>query len=480
MVKRCIGWVLEIMKKIGTILPLLIVILLSLGCSTKYINSPVLSSPMDRTNISDHFIYIDKQGILRDNCNNKITEIKDYEKYIDNIFYQFEELRKVRNNLKLTIYIHGGLNTFNHTVERITNTYEHFLSENQYPVFVSWQSSFFSNYIDHLFVIRNGEEGLLTAILSSPFVFIEDMLRSVARIPVSYWNILFGQNHLMVKYWPNKKDRDPVRNSKKRITEADEFHIHKIGVPPSMGHNFLDFATIWNPIKFVTAPFIDGFGKGSWRLMLRRTDLVLNSQSGFDGEEIKKSRTAVYYFFNALQKKYQNINITLIGHSMGTIIANNIVNRFPDINFKDIVYMAAACKLKDLESSIVPWLRKDKRRNFYNLSLNPYRDINENEYQDFIPRGSLLIWIDDFLEEVNSFEDRTAGYWFNIIRSAEIIFPSDIRKQVHLTRYGIKNKTPQIHGAFDDYNFWSRDFWENKEDKIWCINNDMLECTPVE
>jgi len=154
---------------------------------------------------------------------------------------------------------------------------------------------------------------------------------------------------------------------------------------------------------------------------------------------------------------------------MGTIIANNVLSRFPSINFDDVIYMAAACKIKDLEKSVVPWLRADANRNFYNLTLNPYRDINENGYLDMVPRGSLLIWLDEFLADVDSFEDRTAGYWFNIMRAAEVVFPSNIRNQVHLTRYGIRNISPQNHGDFDDFNFWDETFWINSDKGVYPI-----------
>jgi len=68
---------------------------------------------------------------------------------------------------------------------------------------------------------------------------------------------------------------------------------------------------------------------------------------------------------------------------MGTIVANNILSRFPDINhinFDTVVYMAAACRLKDLEKPVVPWLRRNKRWEFYNLTLDPDRDIYKYEY----------------------------------------------------------------------------------------------------
>lgn len=445
------------MKKISITISLILIAVLSSGCSTKYIKEPALNNSLQGTQTSDHFIFIDNNGDMRDVDNNKV---ENHEQKVDKIYKKFDTLKKSNPDLALTIYIHGGLNTFSATVDRVKNTYRRILSEKQYPIFISWKSGPFTNYLDHLFMIRQGERSALKGGFSFPFIFAEDALRSIARIPTSSWNIVAGQNNVSIKYMNDEEEA--ANKSEDKIESSKEFEVHK-NTKYSRGHGFWDFATIWNPVKFVTAPLTDGFGKGAWRSMLRRTDLVLNSQHAFDGGSDRGSQTAAYYFFSLLDLNHKDTRKTLIGHSMGTIIANNVLTRFPNIDFNEVVYMAAACKIKDLEKSVVPWLKSDKNRKFYNLTLNPYRDINENGFYDFVPRGSLLIWIDDFLGDVDSFQDRTAGYWFNIVRAAEVVFPSEIRSQVHLTKYGIKNSTPQNHGEFDDFNFWNERFWVNSD-----------------
>ena len=454
------------MNKILITISVILFAALTGGCSTKYIKEPALVNSLLGTEVSDHFIFIDNNGDMRDVNNNKVS---NYEKKIDGIYKKFSVLKKSNPDLALTIYIHGGLNTFDATVDRVENTYKRILSEKQYPIFISWKSGPFTNYLDHLFMIRQGERSALKGGFSFPFIFAEDAFRSIARIPASSWNIVAGQNNLSIKYM-NDEEESAYR-SEYRIENSKEFEVHK-NIKYSQGHGFFDFVTIWNPVKFVTAPIVDGFGKGAWRSMLRRTDLVLNSQNAFEGGSNKESQTAAYYFLSELDHNYKDTKKTLIAHSMGTIIANNILTRFPNIDFNKVIYMAAACKIKDLEKSVVPWLKFDKNRKFYNLTLNPYRDINENGFYDFVPRGSLLIWIDGFLEDVDSFEDRTAGYWFNIIRAAEVVFPPEIRSQVHLTRYGIKNRTPQNHGEFDDFNFWNEGFWVNSDKGVIPITKD--------
>lgn len=466
------------------------ILILGYGCSSEYIKSPEPPKALQGSTVSDHFIFIDKNGNMRDKDDNKIAKYDEMTE-IENILSRFNSLRKERKDLSMIIFIHGGLNSFKNAVKRAKGTYKRVLSDGQYPIFISWQAGPLTNYRDHLFTIRKGERHSFKpsapeswgAKLATPFVLAEDILRATARIPASYWNMITEQNPVAFRFF--SKEDNAAKKSEERIKNLKKFNVHDRGL--STGHGFWDFATIGNPGKLISAPFADGLGKGTWRSMLRRTDLVLNSQAGFDGEGKEASKTAVHYFLFKLEKEYSSVKKVLIGHSMGTIVANNILSRFPGIDFDTVVYMAAACKLKDLEKSVVPWLRGNEKREFYNLSLNPYREINKIGYFDFIPRGSLLIWIDGFLEDVNSFEDRTAGYWFNIMRGAEIIFPEDLHSRVHLTKFGIDReycrekrppKVPQTHGAFDDYNFWDDGFWRDDKDVVAPIIKGPIQPCP--
>ncbi|MGE0473470.1 MAG: hypothetical protein AB7P17_07545 [Nitrospirales bacterium] len=154
--------------------------------------------------------------------------------------------------------------------------------------------------------------------------------------------------------------------------------------------------------------------------------------------------------------------VTFIGHSMGMIILNRVLQEFPDFPVRNIVYMAAACSIHDFETSVIPYLqRKDNQHTrFYNLMLHPDAEVREwqKNFLDLTPRGSLLVWIDNFLSNPQTTLDRTLGSWENIIQAAHII-PPDVQSRITLKAFciGSKNcKAPITHGAFSDsqYRFW--------------------------
>src|SRR5439155_10604915 len=113
-----------------------------------------------------------------------------------------------------------------------------------------------------------------------------------------------------------------------------------------------------------------------------------------------------------------NLEVTLVGHSMGTIILNRVV-RDSEINFANIVYMGAACSVEDFSHSVLPFMEQHRDTQFFTLSLHPVAEAGEwyPWLADLPPRGSLLIWIDNFLSNPVTEQERTMGRWRNLFRS---------------------------------------------------------------
>ena len=297
----------------------------------------------------------------------------------------------------------------------------------------------------------------------------------------------------------------------------------------------------FTPTKVIGALLLDTIGTGSWDIMLRRANVLFDSpvrlhdfaptdqkriarvtqlvqkgdahtpvepetRKSIDqqmeallGESRPKSERKVDYHARSRagavelllrrlaqeERNGKSYSITLVGHSMGAIVSNEMLKRHPELSFDRIVYLAAACSVKDCQDSIVPYLRRriaaGRPANFYNLSLHPVAEVSEAVGGDpgdwsigglgktaagvaLVPRGSLLEWLDDFFTKPMNYEERRLGKWATAITSVEI-FPKEVRKYIHLKMFpvGVGNsQVPEEHGNFADgkgeVKFWKEDF----------------------
>ncbi len=189
-----------------------------------------------------------------------------------------------------------------------------------------------------------------------PFVLLEDVARSIAHLPAAWYMSIMDPISAM------KAMRiSPEKDYAERMKRLRGFQVHS--GPPYDGTGIGgSYATIVNPVKFVTAPFVDGLGAGAWDSMLRRTDLVLSKALAFEGQltdepakvpgdptvpaqlgQTKITTNIADTAVTTLLKEIERLSsaphgpsdtpvrTNLIGHSMGAIIVNNILARPPGI-----------------------------------------------------------------------------------------------------------------------------------------------------
>ncbi|GAA4379662.1 hypothetical protein [Hymenobacter koreensis] len=184
----------------------------------------------------------------------------------------------------------------------------------------------------------------------------------------------------------------------------------------------------------------------------------------------------------------QRPTITLIGHSMGAIVMSQLLEERRDqLQVDHIVYMAAACNLQDFRYKVVPYLQQRPQTLFYNLTLHPYSEVNENMLQGVLPAhfpplrvpvdGSLLVAIDRLLIDPLTPMERTLGRWHNFVLATfdPGFVPEPMRRRVTLKAFGFGPSGsfgPQYHGDFDNvrlpkkglpvypHALWSREFRE--------------------
>ncbi len=438
-----------------------------------------------------------------------------YEAYLKVLLDDLVAHAPTRNNKKqILIFAHGGLNTQVGTVERALDLMQEIPREDYYPIFINWQSSLFSSYFDHLLYVRQGESwdglGLLTTPLFVPVYFGADVARAIARAPIVWY--FLAQN--FVKSAGNTE----------AITEADAIATEleqEYGKSPSgnvvkMAHDPADRRESWEaalahttsamtiPTKLIGSMFIDAFGKSAWEIMLRRTHLLYHTEREvFESQKVavdegkKETPTsrikpdgALSVFLRRLQQTIDDPahggrdkwEITLVGHSMGTIVLNQMIREFglktvpgPDgptattgvaLPFNRIVYMAGAATVRDYQDSLFPYLRENQNARVYHLVLHPKAEVRERfdpgiPYVDLPPRGSLLAWVDDFLSAPETPLDRTVGRYENLLPTVHNI-PDELRGRLHIKVFGVGPdvRAPQKHGDFTAHlKFWRPECW---------------------
>lgn len=186
-----------------------------------------------------------------------------------------------------------------------------------------------------------------------------------------------------------------------------------------------------------------------------------------------------------LRQRNRPLEITLVGHSMGTIVLNEVIRRNPYLPIKNIVYMAAASTIRDYESSVIPYLRKNDETSFYNLMLHPKAEREERPAGlEIVPRGSLLVWIDDFLSNPLTIYDRTLGRFDNYLQYTHHVptKPNDLKKRIYVRSFSAgeckKGTDPQEHGNFSsNYRFWEKRCWRNLHEK-GCYDLNLMKGKP--
>lgn len=368
---------------------------------------------------------------------------------------------KDSNRKDIVLFTHGGLNLLDGSVERSaehTKLIKGDSNSSIYPIYINWISGPFATYGDHLGRIRHGEVSSF-AWASSIVYLPTDIGLSLVNAPKSW--IVTG-----------------VHSVKSVFSSFDEntWGYYTNQKPESIWRS-LGSATWWgltSPFKLATTPFAYTVGRPAWDMMKRRIQTLFHKPLEFNGDQInscdqyyaKKEGTGSLAIFlhelsEFIKKEKTSYTVTLIGHSMGAIVSGEVIDRFPEIKFKNIVFMAAASTIKDYIQKVKPYLEKNTETHFYNLSLHPKAEDKEITAKGFMPSGSLLVYIDQFYDDPNTQLDRTFGRWDNIKHMEETLRTKNTNTHFKIFSFG--DNEPKKHGDFSQkkngYKYWDPTFW---------------------
>lgn len=208
--------------------------------------------------------------------------------------------------------------------------------------------------------------------------------------------------------------------------------------------------------------------------------------------QFEKTKTGHKHFFeldsNSIKKFWNHIRepslkITMIGHSMGTIVLNELIPHFEGtLPINNIVYMAAAASIRETERALEPLLERPnckdsdcpneileksfKTPNFYSLMLHPKNEAREDSGYSLLPSGSLLEWLDEVLNEPQTALDRTMGKWRNLHRAKHVFSKKAQEKMTFVVfprqpEANYFDRVPLEHGDFNEtcVQYWDQEFW---------------------
>jgi hypothetical protein len=231
----------------------------------------------------------------------------------------------------------------------------------------------------------------------------------------------------------------------------------------------------WLPPKEIGLTLIDGLGTPAWETLHRRPSLMFRPSNEFDKFGTQTARFhspdgALAIFLDSLaafSHRKPVYRMSLVGHSMGAIVASEVLRAKDSLPIDNIVFMAAAASIRETEETVVPYLERHPTTQFYNLTLHPMSDRREADFYRVAPYGSLLEWIDAYFGHTETELDRMAGKYDNLVRTA-LIFPDGVRGRTHIKAFGYnsgrgcgKDDLPYRHGDFNDPRvlYWRPGFW---------------------
>ncbi len=425
--------------------------------------------------LDEHIISIDKKGRYQPlryslNCGGKSVQ-GEQPASLSVLFSKITQTVTQKGYSEIMLILHGGLVNeqtgvrdailLHRAIERDPTLQQQ--HEKIYPIFINWRSGGWESYWDQLVNIRSGEENPLLGRATAPFKLSSDLGSGIA--DTFYSGGLEGDR--LVASLGDRLNACTEQESSPRIICPDPATKNKLDITPTVQYFLM------MPLRVGTAPIINGFGRPAWENMVRQTRFLFRSEA-LDKE---KAQGAINRLFiklrNFTQASQQNaitneppIRLSLIGHSMGSMIISEIVAAFPELPYRNIVFMGAAVNGRDFRNTVIPLLKSSPYPDlhFYSVSLLPSSEARELNFVGTLPSGSLLEWVDELYTDPPTFADHTFGKWVNARRLIKT-YPESAKSRMIFRVFGKEAKQPRTHGELNDIEtcFWRKSYWTNEQ-----------------
>lgn len=443
----------------------------------------------------------------------------DVASYIENNPIRLENGNCVQHGTKkkIVIFVHGGLNTLQGSKKSNKKRAIAMHNDCYNSVFINWRSGLFSSYGEHLTKWRE-DYADNSSLVNTPFVFATDALSMVAEAPRVWGTEAF---HSLSSTALRRSDFGFEIGELAETPYADTIILP---VDPRPSGNW-QRALLWlvtSPAKIISTPAVSKVGGQSWDEMRSRAmslavlddnaaDNALNnsclksvSSSAADLQDCNlRGEGMAKIFLAELSRKLRfdrndpdsdcnsregengvlinpgacedrkeaDVSVKIVGHSMGSIVVNELLRALPNVQIDEVVHMASADSTERVVSVANEFLTSHPLARWHNLYLHPDVERREMRAKGFAPSGSLLVWIDNMFINPSTFLDRTAGQWENAVRGIYQYRHSvacRVRHRIFTARPTSPDNSVLRHGDFSDRPFWTDSFLHGNKDNLDC------------
>lgn len=412
---------------------------------------------------------------------------------------------------RVLLFVHGGLNEQDTTIERARDLWAEIEADGAYPIFVNWQSNLVSSYRDHLLFVRRGQDWGGWGIPVAPFQLLADLGRGLSRLPgvvatqlaevAALAGIIRLDDRIAANRGVERLQRDMAAAAAGE--DAHALQVDARVASRASRYGSASLSVLLSPIKLATLTAVDVAGTGAWDVMRRRVAMLFDRDDAFDGKSADRPLAPFALLLAALhdlQHEYEEqgrpLTVDAVSHSTGALVVNRILTEAmlyghandpagacgvdgcrlgpgdgvertrPVPALRHIVYMAAACTIRDYEDAVFPYLMHEGDARAFHVMLHPDDELAESNAFNLAPSGSLLVWIDDFLDNPVSLLDRRAGRYDNLAARLSAT-PRGVRGRVFVRVLPEDDPTlPREHGQFTSpratrghFRFWRPTSW---------------------
>lgn len=395
---------------------------------------------------------------------------------------------------KPLIYLHGGLNQ----VDKSTSTADEYITPMReagyHPILINWESGFGPAYRKHLTRSANGRVSTRWHKATAPVTLLWDFASAYLLAPASLYSAAIdsgrGNEIFHRRRWFDLMGQLRICGTPEAV-DATACRVDHGGPYahdwPVLGARVRK-TLLWSlmgPLRLAVTPIVDELGGATWKEMLRNTRNVFNPDREFvagradDTTDTGALAVLLEDLAKRLEQTKQEVSFTLVAHSMGAILVNELLRRYqrhPRIHFDQIVYLAAASSTRESMHAVQGYLHANAHARFYAVVLHPFAEDRERSAGTLAPDGSLLVWVDSMFETSPHFLDRRFGRWENLEPVLPLLLreqgmapldkhsdPNALPRRMHFTVQGF-GSAPQRHAELNDVErrFWCPAFWKGQ------------------